>query len=795
MLPNRANTDIRSLGWSPKLFLALAISAAASLYILWFLSFPILDGFRDANGEPMSRVQFLSRVLLPELWLSEFTAGGRMPTGIGDRLPILAGVVLWYAIGYVVGRGLVVRALPNSRFTKIEQVALAILAGMSLLSTLTLLIGLARGSASRWPILAGVTSLVVAAFWMNRKSRVATELHLTTPWLGEGIAPSGVFGQLAGRLVVALTLALAGIYLLGMSMPPYEFDVVEYHLQSAKEFYQQGYIGFNDHNIYVNMPLGLEMHSLAAMSLVNGDDGWWLGGLIGKVVIGGHALLAAGLIGGYCARYGGTWVGWCAAGIWLAVPGNAHVSCSGLVDTALGAYLLAGVIVLTEWWRAKRIADGNWGGTRPKQTTVGNGVEAESSDRPNGAALVTTCALVFVYAGEAAAIKYPGLVYAVFPAVLWVVVLCLSSDRPRKWRSLACCSVGVILGVGVTCLPWYAKNVVLTGNPVYPLAQSVFGGRNLDAKRAKQWSEAHRVPVSSPSASPYSPTAAIESAKQVFVKSEFLQPVLPIFMLCGLIGWWSASRPGSVRRADSTRSSAETSKWIGNFPWVPIWLAISLWIFAVWWLTTHRIDRFWLPVVSLWCVLAGLGVAWTAQRVSHTLATVLVLFGLAYGCIVNSSPALGDNRYLVTLDALRQDVGDEESVGRISRATGWCNRNLAGAPAKLLMIGEARAFDFRLPVVYSTCFDTSPAETWLRGVPTAGQRQRLEENHVTHILVNWSELARYRSEGNYGFSDWPTQNDFQAFVESGLLMRVADELDPAITEIFEVVGVRQADEK
>ncbi len=81
-------------------------------------------------------------------------------------------------------------------------------------------------------------------------------------------------------------------------MPPYEFDVVEYHLQSAKEFYQQGHIGFNDHNIYINMPLGLEMHSLAAMSLINGKDGWWLGGLIGKSVIGWHSLLAAMLVGG-----------------------------------------------------------------------------------------------------------------------------------------------------------------------------------------------------------------------------------------------------------------------------------------------------------------------------------------------------------------------------------------------------------------------------------------------------------------------------------------------------------------
>ena len=91
-------------------------------------------------------------------------------------------------------------------------------------------------------------------------------------WLPEGVSPAGVFGQLAGRLVVVLTIVLAVIYGLGAMLPPFEFDVVEYHLQSAKEYYQLGFIGFNDHNIYMNMPLGLEMHGLAAMSLVGGAN-------------------------------------------------------------------------------------------------------------------------------------------------------------------------------------------------------------------------------------------------------------------------------------------------------------------------------------------------------------------------------------------------------------------------------------------------------------------------------------------------------------------------------------------
>ena len=57
-------------------------------------------------------------------------------------------------------------------------------------------------------------------------------------------------------------------------LPPADFDVREYHLQAPKEFYQQGRIAFVPHNVYANMPLGMEMASLLGM-VVTGD--WWLG--------------------------------------------------------------------------------------------------------------------------------------------------------------------------------------------------------------------------------------------------------------------------------------------------------------------------------------------------------------------------------------------------------------------------------------------------------------------------------------------------------------------------------------
>ncbi len=760
---------------------AMAVGLAAAVYLGWFLSYPVLAGLLGADGEAMSRLLFLSRVMLPELWWNEMTGGGRLPQGIVDRWPVALGVVIWLGIGFVVGWPWVrlgFRKEGQSKsglgsINRVEAVALAMLAGLALLSTATLLIGLAGGSSSRWGIgLAVAAMLAVAGFanWrlgnaqdaQDAQEKVAQNTDSKgsgverVDWLPQGVAPAGVFGQLAGRLVVVLTIVLAVIYGLGAMMPPFEFDVVEYHLQSAKEFYQLGYIGFNDHNIYVNMPLGLEMHSLAAMSLVGGanvnsPDGWWLGGLIGKAIIGAHSLIAALLIGGFVARKTDSrWMGWCSAGLWLSVPGNAHVATSGLVDAALSTYILASLVAVTELWQ--RLAIGSATESRHAKWLV---------------------LLIFVYAGAAAAAKYPGLIFAVVPCIAAVVAALWVVPRAGRMALATQWIVPVVCGLSLTCVPWYGKNAVLTGNPVYPLAYSIFGGKDLDAARAFQWSQAHRVPVESATESGYSVTAWLSSAKRIVVASEFTQPSLLIFVVCGIAG------PLVIGSRESR---------LGLKSWPLGWLAGSMWILLVWWLATHRIDRFWLPAVSIWAVVAGAGLAWMVGRVSHGMATALVLFGLFYGIVVNASPTMGDNRYFVSLEALRADGGDAENVGRLSRSIAWCNENLRRTDTKLLMVGEARAFDFRVSIVYSTCFDHSPVETWLRGQAPEQQRANLVAVGGTHLLVNWSEIERYRGPGNYGFSDWPSREDLANLVENGVLRRVDWPIDADSAELFEVVG-------
>jgi hypothetical protein len=42
---------------------------------------------------------------------------------------------------------------------------------------------------------------------------------------------------------------------------------------------------------------------------------------------------------------------------------------------------------------------------------------------------------------------------------------------------------------------------------------------------------------------------------------------------------------------------------------------------------------------------------------------------------------------------------------------------------------------------------------------------------VTHVYVDWFEIERYRSPGNYGFTDFVTPDEFDRLVKAGVLDR------------------------
>ena len=75
-------------------------------------------------------------------------------------------------------------------------------------------------------------------------------------------------------------------------------------------------------------------------------------------------------------------------------------------------------------------------------------------------------------------------------------------------------------------------------------------------------------------------------------------------------------------------------------------------VFIAWWLFSHRLDRFWVPLLCVVSLLAGLGTVWSSHRWWRWTLAAFLTVGLAYNFCVIAGGALGDNRYFADLERI-----------------------------------------------------------------------------------------------------------------------------------------------
>ncbi len=228
--------------------------------------------------------------------------------------------------------------------------------------------------------------------------------------------------------------------------------------------------------------------------------------------------------------------------------------------------------------------------------------------------------------------KYTALISAVVPFGLLAVVDCW---RHRGLRPL----LAYALGWGIVMAPWMIKNVIDTGDPVYPLGYRVFHGRYWDDAMEAKWRAAHGP-------HPVSWKELGNSIVDVAGRSDWQSPLY--FALAPL----ALLRPGTRR------------------------LALGLWgyagyLFFAWWLFTHRLDRFWLPILPVLAVLAGLGADWVRHRAWTLFLSGIITITLLTCFAYDASALAGLNEWTGDLAFLRRDIPER------------LNRPLAAIDAKL----------------------------------------------------------------------------------------------------------------
>jgi len=670
--------------------------AVWTLLFVWFFFDSELQ-----NSPSLSRWEFWQNIpfLLFDL-LPGSGGAGDLPSGWSYFAPrhwlILAAgsisVTAW-SLGRLLLRELKLLEVGSS----LERHVLSLGIGYAGLSLLTLGFGLAGFLSSTLfrSLFAGIVIMELGLTSRSRLMKPKTVSSKTSePWIlpYELMLPIAVMG----------TFLLC--MLLGALLPSIDFDVKEYHLQGPKEWYLAGQITFLEHNVYTSFPFLTEMLNLSGMLIF---DDWFWGALVGKTVLMTFAPVTAAAIFCLAGRWFSARVAWWSAIIFLTTPWVYRVSIIAYTEGALMCYvavtLLAFDLARESLANSKRASKSLW-------------------------------LLTGFLAGSAMACKYPGLISVVIPISLAALFVCLK-QRKQEAESIPVIKYAMmfILGGALAIGPWLLKNTAQTGNPVSPLAWSIFGGDDWNEELQTKWKDAHSPPH-------YNLESLPRDLWNVVSKSDY-QSVL-VF----------AFAPLAFLATDRRKRLA----------WLSIYL---LWLFCSWWVLTHRIDRFWLPLIPVASLLAAVGLEqiWhsKAKWVSLTVVVMAITFNL--GLIV--SPRAGLNLYLADIETLAESS--------IVQPPGIRALNETLKPGeKLLSIGEANVFDARFPLEYNTVFDVSLLEQWCTSsegewLTKAEIQDNLRTAGITHVLVNWSEILRYRL--TYRYTDFVIPDSLDRLVELEIL--------------------------
>jgi hypothetical protein len=298
----------------------------------------------------------------------------------------------------------------------------------------------------------------------------------------------------------------------------------------------------------------------------------------------------------------------------------------------------------------------------------------------------------------------------------------------KKFISLPtyCLVVAVMIG------PWLVKNWLLTGNPFYPLLYTWFPDPHWSAQQAVVFAARHY------------PTFGWQTVWQFFTplwRFSFVEagaaPLLlmtaPLMLFLPKVEAVTAKRTGKL--------------FIGAY--------------AGWFCFTFRPWRFLFPAFGMAALpgafaLEKLGresVVRTALRWSVGVVLAANLAALALNDLTDvEEPQRVPAQMSLVQYAFGQFMPDE-FVARLGRGVLepiiWMNANLPHN-AKVLYIGEARAYYAKQPVIWSTAFDQHPLSTMSREARTAADLlAALRKQGVTHVYMNSAELARLQK--GYGY--------------------------------------------
>ena len=307
--------------------------------------------------------------------------------------------------------GLGARLFPGDGLHPLTRLSLQAALGLGLLSLVVLIIGSVIGlQAVVWWIILGLLLILngrAVGLWM-KNWLAARALWQDSDQLGRVLAV-GVGALLLAALIVALA-------------PPLKFDTLVYHLAFPRAYLDAGRVIYLPASMLWGMPQLAEMLFAWAMLLAGAESAMVLGWCFGVLALAGTW--------GYIAPRFGERSAWVAVAALLAGYSSATSLAWGYVGWLMVLLGLAFQVTLADW---------------------------RSSN--NTRALV----MAGIFAGLSLGAKYTAgvLVLIGLAAIAWTA----RKSTPRHWLLTMFLFGGV---ASLVSAPWWIKNALTTGNPVYP---------------------------------------------------------------------------------------------------------------------------------------------------------------------------------------------------------------------------------------------------------------------------------------------------------------------------------------
>ena len=372
-------------------------------------------------------------------------------------LNILAWLLLLAAAA---GLGLRIAGRWLGQAAPLEELILSVGLGLGLLSLLTLVWGLIGGLSSwlAWLLVAAIAVLNASPLRASfRRLRSSPPLRADTRF--ERL----LAGYLCLSLLIALSVALA---------PPISWDSQVYHLTGPKLTIERGRIAGGIDIPYLGFPQLVEMLFTLGLLLKSPvGESLTLGGGIAQLIHWTYAVLALLSVYTLAERHLTRRAGWLAMAILISAPTISLLASWAYVDLAVLFYELAAFQLLLLAWQAEAPLTAEGKGNR-----IG---DSPLTPKEGGSRLL---ALAGVVSGMAVGVKYTAVL---LPAAMAVLVALQA--RKRGW-SLAWRQALLFGGcAALVAAPWFIKNWLLTGNPVYPF---FLAGQFWDGYRAWFYSRA-----------------------------------------------------------------------------------------------------------------------------------------------------------------------------------------------------------------------------------------------------------------------------------------------------------------